>query len=54
MDHPWDNISVPNINTVLLLDGNDGIAPRRDDRVEEPGKKGLRNTILKRPKNIKL
>ena len=49
-----DNRSVPNISTVLLLDGNDGIAPGRDDRVEEPGQEGLWNTILKRPKNIKL
>ena len=42
------------VSTVLLLDGNDGIAPGRDDRVEEPGQEGLWNTILKRPKNIKL
>ena len=28
-------------HTVSLLDGNDGIAPGGDDRVEEPGQKGL-------------
>ena len=28
-------------HTVSLPDGNDGIAPGGDDRVEEPGQKGL-------------
>ena len=36
-----------------LLDGNDGIAPGGDDRVEEPGQKGLGDAVLKRQKNVK-